>query len=129
MDEEIKNRQKEILEETKLPPKILASDLFNERKNDKLRIAELEVRIKYMENNLNNLIANNNCIKNNNYSLKKEMSELIKYNTIIIDLLNNQIIENKNQTNEINKLLFHNIQKNNNIFKKLLNINNSTQTI
>ncbi len=74
-----------------------------------------------MENNLNDLIANNNCIKNNNYSLKKEMSELIKYNTIII--------ENKNQTNEINKLLYHNIQKNNNIFKKLLNINNSTQTI
>ncbi len=88
MNEAIKKYQDEYLEKTKLPSKILASDLLKERKIDKLRIAELEVRLKYFQNELDDIVSLKNSLSKLNYSLKKEMYELTKYNNILIDIIN-----------------------------------------
>ncbi len=128
MNEAIKKYQDEYLEKTKLPPKIIASDLLKERKNDKLRIAELEVRLKYFQNELDDIVSLKNSLSKLNYSLKKEMYELTKYNNILIDIINKQILENNEQTNEINDLLLAINNINNNfVYKvnKILHLDNN----
>ncbi len=128
MNEAIIKYQDEYLEKTKLPPKIIASDLLKERKNDKLRIAELEVRLKYFQNELDDIVSLKNSLSKLNYSLKKEMYELTKYNNILIDIINKQILENNEQTNEINDLLLAINNINNNfVYKvnKILHLDNN----
>jgi hypothetical protein len=128
MNEAIKKYQDEYLEKTKLPSKILASDLLKERKIDKLRIAELEVRLKYFQNELDDIVSLKNSLSKLNYSLKKEMYELTKYNNILIDIINKQILENNEQTNEINDLLLAINNINNNFVyrvNKIIHLDNN----
>lgn len=119
MNEAIKKYQEEYLEKNRLPAKVFASDLLKERKNDKLLIAELEVRIKYIQDELNDIISFKNHLSNINYSLKKELYELTKYNSILIDIINKQLSENNEQTIEINNLLVSINDKNNNFVSKI----------
>ena len=131
LEEQIIERQKQILEETKLPKQVYAKDLLNERKNDKLKIAELEIRLKNTEQIIDDLISKNNSNEKLTNSLRKDLVDKMKYNNLLLDVLSTQLVENSNQTNEINRLLKITSEYDINFIQKLIKKygKDSTKTI
>ena len=131
LEEQIIERQKQILEETKLPKQVYAKDLLNERKNDKLKIAELEIKLKNTEKIINDLISKNNYNEKLTDSLRKDLVDKMKYTNLLLDVLGTQLVENSNQTNEINRLLQITSEYDINFIQKLIKKygKDSTKTI
>ncbi len=128
LDEKIKERQNSILESTKLPKQVFIKDLLNERKNDKLKIAELEVKLEETQILSDSYLTKSNSYEKLTNSLKKELLDKIKYNNLLLEVLGTQLVENSNQTNEINRLLTIANDNDYNIIKKIFKKNDKDPT-